>query len=214
MNLCLGLKNKKLEVGQLLVEHDIDVMCLQETEIEYHFNPGLLAIGGYELELETNNVKARTGMFVRNNLKYKIRKDLEGMNSNLVVLDILTKNEPLRIINIYQSFNPQNNVTVRDKFKYQLQLVRDASNTKKILLGDFNLDYRRLNDDNYVHKNLYSDFDDLLSNLNFIQLIDFVMWSQIVGDELKESFWITSTLRPPRPSVTFTVLCHYSETIE
>ena len=63
LNLCLGLKNKKLEINQLLNHHDMDVMCLQETEIEKHFNPELLAINGYELEIETNNVKARTGMF-------------------------------------------------------------------------------------------------------------------------------------------------------
>ena len=33
LNLCLGLKNKKLEVSQLLNEYEIDVLCLQETEI-------------------------------------------------------------------------------------------------------------------------------------------------------------------------------------
>ena len=55
-------------------------MCLQETEIENHFNPVLLAINGFELELEINNVKARTGIFVKNNIKYKRRNDLEGFN--------------------------------------------------------------------------------------------------------------------------------------
>ena len=53
--------------------------------------------------------------------------------------------------------------------------------------GDFNLDYRRINDDNYVRKNLFADFDEVLSNLNAIQLIDFVTCSRIVGNELKES---------------------------
>ena len=52
LNLCLGLKNKKLEISQLLNEHEIDVMCLQETEIENNYNPMLLVINGYEFENE------------------------------------------------------------------------------------------------------------------------------------------------------------------
>ena len=38
----------------------IDAMCLQETEIEYQFDTNLLAIDGYQLELESNDIKART----------------------------------------------------------------------------------------------------------------------------------------------------------
>ena len=54
-------------------------------------------------------------------------------------------------------------------------------------MGDFNLDYRKNNDDNYVHKNLFSDFDEILSDLNLIQMVDFITWSRVVGIELKES---------------------------
>ena len=95
LNLCLGLKNKKLEVSLLLIEHKIDILCLQETEVEKHLNPVSLAINGYELELEMNNLKARTGIYVKNNMQYKRRNDLEGVNSNLVIIDIITKNEPI-----------------------------------------------------------------------------------------------------------------------
>ena len=54
LNLCLGLKNKKLEAEHLLIENQIDVLCLQETDIEKIFNSDLLAINGYRLELEIN----------------------------------------------------------------------------------------------------------------------------------------------------------------
>ena len=33
LNLCLGLKNKKLLVKKLLEENENDVLCMQETEI-------------------------------------------------------------------------------------------------------------------------------------------------------------------------------------
>ena len=82
-------------MSRLLIEHKIDILCLQETEVEKHFNPVSLAINGYELELEINNLKARTGIYVKNNMQYKRRNDLEGVNSNLVIIDII-KRERLR----------------------------------------------------------------------------------------------------------------------
>ena len=85
-------------------------MCLQETELENNFNPMLLAINGYKFEYEINKVKSRTGMFIKNNLKYKRRTDLEGVDSKLIIIDILSKKDPLRLINIYRSFNPPNNI--------------------------------------------------------------------------------------------------------
>ena len=33
INLCLGLKNKKLLIKKMLEENEIDVLCMQETEI-------------------------------------------------------------------------------------------------------------------------------------------------------------------------------------
>ena len=34
LNLCLGLKNKKLEIENLLLQNDIDILCLQEVELK------------------------------------------------------------------------------------------------------------------------------------------------------------------------------------
>ena len=68
---------------------------------------------------------------------------MEGTNSNLVIIDIKDTKMPTRLINIYRSFNPQDNVSARDKFKYQLQLIKIAYNANSILLGDFNMDYKK-----------------------------------------------------------------------
>ena len=83
---------------------------------------------GYQLELENNTINARTGFYIKNNIKFKRRNDLEGINSNLVIIGIKDTKVPVRLINIYRSFNPQNNVSPREKFKYQLQLIKKAFN--------------------------------------------------------------------------------------
>ena len=54
--------------------------------------------------------------------------------------------------NVYRSFAPQNGVSQREKFKYQLSLIKDAFlNSKCILLGDFNLNFVKKNEMSYSH---------------------------------------------------------------
>ena len=107
LNLCLGLKFKKDLVKNLLQTHDIDILLMQETELEADFDCELLNIPGYNLECECNNTKKRTGTYIKNSIKYRRCKNLEGHNSHMVIIDLENEAEcKKRIINIYRSFNP------------------------------------------------------------------------------------------------------------
>ena len=57
LNLCLGLQNKKDSVISLLVENNVDVCGLQETEIPINFPETIFNSGGFSLELENNTEK-------------------------------------------------------------------------------------------------------------------------------------------------------------
>ena len=63
-NLCLGLPNKKDNVTDILSAKQISVCCLQETEVPNGFPENSLNSGNYNLELELNDVKKRTGIYV------------------------------------------------------------------------------------------------------------------------------------------------------
>ena len=115
--LCLGLKHTKLEIEQLLQENNIDVMCKQETDVEFGFEIKQLAINGFKLELENNSEKSRTGFYIRNSVNYKRRMELEGTDLNLSIVDIYSEKQPQRITKIYRSFNSQGGVSPREKFK-------------------------------------------------------------------------------------------------
>ena len=107
LNLCLGLKNKKDLVKAILLENEIDVLQMQETELEKDFDSKVLKIPGYVLELEVNQDKKRVGVYIKDNLKYLRRTDLEGENSHIIVIDIECKTTiTKRLINLYRSFNP------------------------------------------------------------------------------------------------------------
>jgi len=185
-NLCLGLQNKKFQVKQMLLAEQIDVCCMQETDIKDDYPIELLTFPGYAIEIETNDVKSRVGIYISERLKFKRRNDLEGINSNLIIIDII-ETKPVRLINIYRSFRPQENVSPREKFKYQLSLIKKAITPITILVGDFNVDYLKKFDVDYVHRNLFADFDEALSDFGLEQMINFTTWSRLIGSTLKSS---------------------------
>ena len=88
LNLCLGLKNKKDVVKRLIKDNDIEILCLQETEIPVNFPINLLTFKGFSYESEINNYKHRCGMYVSNNVSYTRRLDLETENMHAMIIDI------------------------------------------------------------------------------------------------------------------------------
>ena len=60
LNLCLCLKNKRIDVENLLIDNNIKVLCLQEVEVESGFDPETLKLKNFQFELETNSLKSST----------------------------------------------------------------------------------------------------------------------------------------------------------
>ena len=102
----------KIDVENLLISNNIGILCLQEVEVESGFNPDLLSIQNYNFEIELNSVKARVGISVKNNVEYTRMRHLEGVDSHVVIIDFWNC-AIKRIINVFRSFNLQNNVNAR-----------------------------------------------------------------------------------------------------
>ena len=180
LNLCLGLKNKKDLVKDILNSKDLDIMLMQETEIEADFDCELLRIPGFILEMENNNHKKRVGIYIKSNINYKRLSILEGENNHLVVIEVKEGLALKRIINIYRSFNP-NGLTQREQFLIQCEKISLACNKDTIIIGDMNLDYNRRDDVNYQYGQLFEVFNDKLSCFNLLQLVNFDTWFRTVG---------------------------------
>ena len=56
-NLCLGLSNKKDIVIDYLKANNVEICCLQETEVDINFPVTELNCKNYNLELEDNDTK-------------------------------------------------------------------------------------------------------------------------------------------------------------
>ena len=75
-------------LSEYLRNEVIKVCCLQETEVQVDFPVEVLNTGGYTLELEQNDTKCRSGIYISNEIKYVRRLDLELKNYHIVVCDL------------------------------------------------------------------------------------------------------------------------------
>ena len=55
---------------------------MQEVEIESDFDGNLIMINGYQLEIEKNTVKSRSGIFVSTDISYSRNVILKGINAD------------------------------------------------------------------------------------------------------------------------------------
>ena len=184
LNLCLGLRNKKEEVKRLIAENNIDILCMQETEIPKEFPIQMLTFKGYNFENENDNVKSRCGIYISNNVSYLRQNDLETDGIHAIIIDLKDVNKT-RIINVYRSFNPPNNLSQREYFDSLLELLSQNANLNTILIGDFNLDFRKRFDITYSHKQYYLALNESLPD--FMQVVNFPTWSRTINNVHHES---------------------------
>ena len=89
-NLCLGLQYKLRYVEEILIKEDIDVLCLQETELEKGLDMTVLNIKGYDLETDSAADTIRTSVYIKSTLNYE-RIQNQHLNQNLIILKITEK---------------------------------------------------------------------------------------------------------------------------
>ena len=189
-NICLGLMNKKDLVLDELRKKDISVCCLQEVEITKDFPVINLTSRDYNIEVETNNVKSRTAIYIKTGIEYVRKKDIEESDLGVVVLD-LDLGVKIRLVNLYRVFNPTNGMSPAEFFSNQIRIINKASltrlNYKMILTGDFNLDDLKKYSLEYSNSNLFTVLNDSLDRLNLIQLVNFPTWERMIRGTIKNS---------------------------
>ena len=181
LNLCLGLRNKKEEIKELITTNNIDILCLQETEIPGNFPVEMLTFKGYNYENESCTDKSRCGIYVTDKVSYVRRCDLEVAGVHAIIIDLKDKKNT-RIINVYRSFNPPNNQTQREHFDSLLHLLNANITNNTIMIGDFNLDYSKRFDINYSYKNYFTAFEMITSEHGLLQLINFPTWHRTINN--------------------------------
>ena len=189
-NLCLGLQNKKDYINHKLNLENIDICCLQECEIPVALEDKHLTLENYKIEIENNQRLKRTGILIHNKINYERKRNLEEINTNIVIIDVNGDHE-YRIINLYRSFAPERNATPTENFINQLRIINhaisDSPNKTHIVMGDFNLDYNKIYKNSYPFAHLFNHLLTTFDPLGLQQLVNFETWSRFVNGEKRLS---------------------------
>ena len=184
---------KKDEMEILIKDHSPLLLGVIEANIGAdHYLPAI-AIDGYSFELDNlrdNGFKTRTMVYIKDEVKYKRRNDLETINSPTIWLEFFNENKPFLVFVGYREWCC---LQARDKklsrsMKEQLKRLDNWSlswkkaeeeNKTLIMLGDYNIDTRpwthpheTITDYQYSMRSILDKLRDMCTsnNLDIIQL--------------------------------------------
>ena len=104
-------------------------------------------------------IKSRCCIYVRAGISYIRRSDLEGQDNNLLIITVDLGDIKYVIINVYRSFSIQGGVATDIRFANQVEIIRktitENPNLVPIIVGDFNLNYKMINNPQYHLKSLF-----------------------------------------------------------
>ena len=155
----------------------VQVLCVSHSIHEY---------SSFLRAQYSNSAFSRVAIYINNSIDYIRREDLEGIDSNLMIIDLAGINK-IRIINVYRSFSPQHYIGQRDKFNTQLLLIKAAITLSTLILGDFNLDWSRRFDASYAYFNYFEDLDLHLGEFGLNQMVSKPTWAQTINGIFKDS---------------------------
>ena len=179
--------NKLCYIKDLLIENDIDILFLQETELKMSLDRDLLQITDYMLEISHATDTARTAAYIRSNVGYeRIR---ESQDSNVLMLRLVDSFLIKQICGLYRPFKMAPNVSQLDYFKNQLKQITDfVDDSKKLmLLGDFNLDFNKAATQNYTNRRIYDELLEMTNAFDLDQFVKEVTWSRLYNGLVRES---------------------------
>ena len=184
-NCSLGLLRKVDLVKIMLTENKLDLLFLQETEIKQNTPIQALQITGYNLELSPTygQQNSRTCCYVKTSLKYERLSEIENSKVELIAIKTLKQ----KICGYYRPFLMPNHENERDYITDTLEILEKLPSINVTLLGDFNIDFSKISNQNYKNKKLYDELESLFIEKTLVQIIDTNTWRRKFGDELKES---------------------------
>jgi len=155
LNVNCSKKNRSIfklldDLRILTSEGNIDVLSLTETDIENGKLAKEFSIEGYQTFIQESQGKIRTMMLVKEKLKAKNKTKPTLLPS--VSVEIETKGQkPLLVSSIYRQWSTPDPYKELDTLK---ETLTEIKNNRVIIMGDFNLDAKRLTQTTYCHHKL------------------------------------------------------------
>ena len=186
-NLCNGLVNKVQFVRDLLMEEDLDVLFLQETELKADVNLTLLQVCGYNIEMAYSHETVWIVAYIKTSVVYKREREANGMN--VILLDLDKKYAVTQLAGIYRPFKMAENQTHLSYFKQQLGEITNWLKDGEvcIITGDFNLDFNKRDVQIYQQRRVYDELLELSYAFELTQLVKEITWARVYQGVLRSS---------------------------
>lgn len=188
-NVCLGVRCKLSIIKELLIENDIDVLCVQEAEIKQDETLDAYQIQDYSLETEivSSNYKIRTLMYIKCTIPYRRLCNLENSDTHIIIIKLIAQS--VTVISMYRTYQLTVYQDHKAAFEAQMDVMARVfrQEEKVIALGDFNLDENKKNDPSYHNTALYNRWKEFEIEHQLIQLVNFVTWMRPERGEIKSS---------------------------
>ena len=182
-NCCLGLQNKTETVKIILQDYELDILFLQEAEIKNTTPINHLEIIGYTLELSPTygQKNSRTCCYVKNNLKYTRDNACERNNVEIIVIKVFDT----QIAGLYRPFLLPHHNNEADYMKDCSDIISSLNSKNILLLGDFNLDFKKVSDQSYARANTFQILENVLIEKTLVQLIKDHTWQRKYNETIK-----------------------------
>ena len=105
---------------------------------------------------------------------------------HIIIVDILL-NIKIRLTNVYKSFRLPNGVTPDEFFKVQLEIIGRALCNNCFVMGDFNLDLKMSDRNDYQRRVPLTLLNEFSMKNNLFQIVNFETWSRVIKGVRKES---------------------------
>ena len=162
-----GLKRKLQLLSLFILKHSIKMFAVSETFMNDSIPSSFVNIPGYNFEWkDRGSGGAGVGFFVKNNIVYRRRNDLQTQDIKLLCLEIMSQNSK-SIITCVLSRPPNSSKHLSKSFletfdKQLSNIIRE--NKEVIIVGDINF--------NYLDESNGKQFKELLSLNGFVQAVN------------------------------------------
>ena len=142
-----GLFNKKDIEAEILLDHDIGLLCLTETFLPKDIPSSHLNILGYHFEEKRRDEVqgGGVGIYINESLNYVRRNDLEIKNFECLFIEICFPFSKSFIVGVLYR-PPDSSLHLSKDFNTDLDKTITSLNKEIIILGDLNCDYMKKSD--------------------------------------------------------------------
>ena len=195
--------NKRNQIQALVDTDNPDIIFISEANLDESTPPHESLIAGYDITLPktvTVNGTARLVLLTKESLEFDLIEDLMDDTVSSIWIKITRQGvKGLLVCGVYRehhylnqptdwSLQPAEQTRRWSQFLRQVETARISSICH--VIGDFNLDYKKLNAPDFAHLQMITDTKDSLEAGGFFQLVDDVTrsWPGQV-DSLIDHFW-------------------------